>query len=91
MKNLSVDPTRRGEGIGTAICTWLESAAQEAGYARIYLGVDTENDRARDLYVRLGYQPIGETTTVGYAYVDDAGITRTATETSDYYEKYLPA
>ena len=59
------------------------------GFDHIYLGVGTDNEPARDLYVRLGYRPIGESTSITYDYIDDDGPTRTATEMSDYYRKPL--
>lgn len=89
MKNLFVNPSRRGHGVGTAPCDWLEEKARTAGFDHIYLGVGTDNDRARDLYVRLGYGPIGESTSITNDYIDDDGSTRTATEMSDYYRKPL--
>ncbi|WP_346028528.1 GNAT family N-acetyltransferase [Arthrobacter parietis] len=89
MKNLFVNPTRRGEGVGTALCDWLEAKARTVGFDHIYLGVGKDNDRARGLYIRLGYRSIGESTSCTYNYVDEDGSTKTATELSDYYKKPL--
>lgn len=89
MKNLYVNTAGRGQGVGTALCDWVEAKARTAGFDQIYLGVGTDNDRARDLYVRLGYRPIGESTSITYDYIDDDGSTKTATEASDYYKKPL--
>lgn len=89
MKNLFVKASQRGQGVGTALCDWLEAKARTVGFDHIYLGVGTDNDRARDLYVRLGYRPMGESTSITYDYIDDDGSTKTATEISDYYTKPL--
>lgn len=90
MKNLFVDPARRGQGVGTALCTWFEEKAGSAGFGHIYLAVGRDNDRARDLYIRVGYRPIGESSSVTYDYIDDHGSTKTVTEVTDYYRKPLP-
>ncbi|WP_442854360.1 GNAT family N-acetyltransferase [Arthrobacter sp. Soil782] len=37
MKNLFVNPTRRGEGVGAALCDWLEAKARTVGFDHIYL------------------------------------------------------
>ncbi len=39
--------------------------------------------RAAALYERLGYVHTGAVTTTTYEYVDDLGVTRTATETDE--------
>ncbi|GAB3531004.1 hypothetical protein GCM10027403_00660 [Arthrobacter tecti] len=89
LKNLFVNPSRRSAGIGSALCEWVEGEAKSAGFEDVYLGVGVENNRARNLYLRLGYVPTGDSASTTYGYVDEDGITRTATETSDYYVKKL--
>ncbi|WP_201293276.1 GNAT family N-acetyltransferase [Arthrobacter zhaoguopingii] len=82
---LTQQESRRPRGAGTARCAWAEEQAAAAGFGAIYLGVGVDNDRARKLYERLGYRPLGESVTTTYNYVDDAGVTQTATETDGLY------
>jgi ribosomal protein S18 acetylase RimI-like enzyme len=78
--NLGVDEAERGRGIGTAI---VRAAEERVGSGRLTVRVALDNPRARALYERLGYRGTGELTTTTYAYVDDAGVTRQATETDE--------
>jgi GNAT superfamily N-acetyltransferase len=80
LRNLQVDAAERGRGIGTAI---IRAAEERIAPGRLAVGVGLDNPRARALYERLGYRGTGETTTTTYAYVDDAGVTRQATETDE--------
>ncbi|MBM7389402.1 GNAT superfamily N-acetyltransferase [Clavibacter michiganensis] len=80
LRNLRVDAAERGRGIGTAI---IRAAEERIAPGRLAVGVGLDNPRARALYERLGYRGTGETTTTTYAYVDDAGVTRRATETDE--------
>jgi GNAT superfamily N-acetyltransferase len=80
LRNLQVDAAERGRGIGTAI---IRAAEERVAPGRLAVGVGLDNPRARALYERLGYRGTGETTTTTYAYVDDAGVTRQATETDE--------
>ena len=80
LRNLRVDAAERGRGIGTAI---VRAAEERVAPGRLAVGVGLDNPRARALYERLGYRGTGETTTTTYAYVDDAGVTRQATETDE--------
>jgi GNAT superfamily N-acetyltransferase len=80
LRNLQVDVAERGRGIGTAI---VRAAEERVAPGRLAVGVGLDNPRARALYERLGYRGTGETTTTTYAYVDDAGVTRQATETDE--------
>jgi ribosomal protein S18 acetylase RimI-like enzyme len=50
----------RSHGVGTALCLHLEDVARDRGFRAIQLGVNKENHRARQLYVRLGYDVCGE-------------------------------
>jgi ribosomal protein S18 acetylase RimI-like enzyme len=66
VSDLWVDPAYRGTGLGVAL---LGSAADHAGAlwgaGFMRLSVHDENRRARDLYRRLGFDPVsGETTMV---------------------------
>ncbi|MFS4505587.1 GNAT family N-acetyltransferase [Clavibacter sp. Sh2141] len=81
LRNLQVEEAARGRGVGTAIIREAERRIGPGG--RLTMGVGLDNTRARALYERLGYRGTGETTTTSYAYVDDAGATRQATETDE--------
>jgi GNAT superfamily N-acetyltransferase len=50
---------QRGRGIGTAIMAAAESMAAERGLHRMTIGVGVENEGARRLYGRLGYEDAG--------------------------------
>ncbi|MCJ1710040.1 GNAT family N-acetyltransferase [Clavibacter michiganensis subsp. phaseoli] len=86
LRNLQVDAGERGRGIGTAI---IRAAEERIAPGRLAVGVGLDNPRARALYERLGYRGTGETTTTTYAYVDDAGVTREATETDERLAREL--
>jgi ribosomal protein S18 acetylase RimI-like enzyme len=56
-----VDPACRGRGVAAALVAAVEDAAGEAGAAALGLWVTIGNDRARDVYARLGYVLTGAT------------------------------
>jgi putative acetyltransferase len=57
---LSVRPTSQGQGIGTALLVALLDLADDwLGLRRIELTVMTDNDRARALYERHGFETEG--------------------------------
>lgn len=58
---LTVHPSLRGRGLGSAPIAALEAAAAVRGADRVELSVELDNPRARSLCERLGYRPIGET------------------------------
>lgn len=89
LKNLRVEPSRRGEGVGTAITAAAEREAAPLG--RLAIGVGTDNPDARRLYERLGYRATGRTETYSYQYVDDDGVRHSAVETAEYLGKQLTA
>ncbi|MDA3804201.1 GNAT family N-acetyltransferase [Clavibacter sp. CT19] len=80
LRNLRVDAAERGRGVGTAI---IRAAEERVAPGRLTVGVGLDNPRARALYERLGYRGTGEVTTTTYAYVDDDGVTRQATEADE--------
>jgi ribosomal protein S18 acetylase RimI-like enzyme len=61
----------------------VRAAEERIAPGRLTVGVALDNPRARALYERLGYRGTGELATTTYAYVDDAGVTREATETDE--------
>lgn len=50
----------RGQGLGAALIQWVQASAASAGAEAVDLSVLTENPRARALYLRLGFQEIGD-------------------------------
>jgi GNAT superfamily N-acetyltransferase len=54
---LAVDPSAQGQGVGKALMQAAETWARDRGYRRITLNVFAQNDRARQFYEQLGYQP----------------------------------
>jgi len=89
LKSLAVETAARGQGVGTAIIAAAEAIVAEraeangTGHRRLVLGVGLDNARAAALYERLGYVRSGVVTTTTYEYIDDLGVTRTATETDE--------
>ena len=56
---IAVHRDARGQGVGTALIEELTRLAQSLGYRALCLEVVDENLRARALYERLGFAPIG--------------------------------
>ena len=54
--NIVVDEKQRGKGYGTAICESLLAAAKQHCASTAYLQVVQDNDRAVNLYTKLGYK-----------------------------------
>lgn len=55
---IAVDPAAQGRGVGHALMEWAHEAAQRAGFGSVGLTVHADNDTARRLYERLGYEPV---------------------------------
>jgi ribosomal protein S18 acetylase RimI-like enzyme len=53
---MAVEPQCQGEGVGTALLAAAEDEARRRGLAYIALMVSEENEAARRLYTRGGYQ-----------------------------------
>lgn len=51
-----VTPAAGGSGVGSALIAFAEKWARERGFALLTLHVFTQNERARALYRRLGFQ-----------------------------------
>ncbi|MDR2254951.1 MAG: GNAT family N-acetyltransferase [Arthrobacter sp.] len=88
LRSLHVTPSSRGRGAGSAL---VQAAERAVAPGRLRLAVGLDNPRARALYLRLGYEPTGRLQTDSYDYVDEAGSTRHATETSEWLVKDVPA
>jgi GNAT superfamily N-acetyltransferase len=54
---LAVEPAAQHQGIGRLLMDAAESWARGRGYRRITLNVFAQNERARQMYERLGYLP----------------------------------
>ncbi len=58
ISNVAVLPEHQGKGLGGMLLASAEQAAREAGYHKLSLTVDVENERARALYLRTGFELI---------------------------------
>ena len=57
LEDLVVAPGRRGQGLGRALAIAAVELCRERGLGRITLLTDSDNDRARALYVSMGFRP----------------------------------
>jgi ribosomal protein S18 acetylase RimI-like enzyme len=57
---VATHPQLQRLGLATRLMGELETRARRRGVRRLRLAVEIENARARHLYQRLGYEPIGE-------------------------------
>jgi ribosomal protein S18 acetylase RimI-like enzyme len=69
---LRVRPEYRGRGIGTDLVREAEALLRQRGYARALISVAKDNDAARRLYERLGFEVFGEDAG-NWTYIDDQG------------------
>ncbi|MDN4605878.1 GNAT family N-acetyltransferase [Sporosarcina highlanderae] len=60
-----IDPTFRGQGIGTQLFNFVEELAKQQGYTRLALNVETQKEPALRLYKRLGYEIVSPWTIIG--------------------------
>jgi ribosomal protein S18 acetylase RimI-like enzyme len=56
LEHLWVRPAFRRQGIGEAAIKWAETVCQAEGVGVVYLGVDTGNERAQNLYQKRGFE-----------------------------------
>jgi ribosomal protein S18 acetylase RimI-like enzyme len=56
MDGIFVDPTARGQGVGTALLKAIIAEGRRRGYAEVRLDVINTNPRARALYERFGFK-----------------------------------
>ena len=59
---VEVDPSSQGLGLGTWLLGWIVDRSSAAGRGTL-LQVHKVNERARSLYLRTGFLPVGETPT----------------------------
>jgi ribosomal protein S18 acetylase RimI-like enzyme len=58
LKSIAVSPDFRGHGLGTRFIAFAEDVFRPRS-RHLFLCVSSFNDRARALYERLGYEPVG--------------------------------
>jgi hypothetical protein len=56
IQNVGITPGHRGRGLGTALIAAALTGFQQAGLTRAYLEVTAQNDRAVQLYKRIGFR-----------------------------------
>ncbi len=56
---VGVAPAAQGRGLGRALVDALRTAAGERGAGRLLLEVRADNEPARNLYARLGFEQVG--------------------------------
>lgn len=56
LSNLAVHPKYRRHGVASKLLTSCEKFSQEWGFEELYLHVLEDNDQARQLYLKLGYE-----------------------------------
>lgn len=56
IQNVGVTPSHRGCGLGTALLMAAAAGFQQVGLQRAYLEVTAQNERAVQLYKRLGFR-----------------------------------
>ena len=66
IEQLAVLPERRSQGIGKKLIEFVESQALAKGLKRVTLDVEIENEAARRLYERMGFQTIKVVTDPAY-------------------------
>lgn len=90
IEDLFVANGHRDHGIGTALLEASESVSRDSGHERIGLAVALENDGARRLYARRGYEDAGHGVfTLRWSSLDERGVERTWREQCTYLVKVL--
>ncbi|MFC4563135.1 ribosomal protein S18-alanine N-acetyltransferase [Nocardiopsis mangrovi] len=59
VQTIAVAASHQGRGVGRALLTELLSRARTLGVEDVFLEVRSDNPRARELYRRFGFTPIG--------------------------------
>jgi ribosomal protein S18 acetylase RimI-like enzyme len=68
LDSLAVDPAYQGRGIAKALLAAFETVAAERGHDRIALIVESDNENARRIYEKIGYEKDGELELCGHIY-----------------------
>jgi ribosomal protein S18 acetylase RimI-like enzyme len=85
---LRVRPEYRNRGIGTELVREAESVLRQRGFSRALISVAKENDAARRLYERLGYEVFGEDPG-NWSFFDDQGQPQEVHEPAFLLDKTL--
>jgi ribosomal protein S18 acetylase RimI-like enzyme len=85
---LRVRPQYRNRGVGTELVREAESLLRQRGFSRALISVAKENDAARRLYERLGFEVFGEDAG-DWSYIDDRGQLQEVHEPAFLLEKLL--
>ena len=56
IQNVGITPPHRGRGVGSALIAAALAGFQQCGLTRVYLEVTAQNERAVQLYKRLGFR-----------------------------------
>ena len=56
LDEIYISPTYRGQGIGSRVVEFVEAEARRLGLKKLYLEVERNNQQARALYQKLGFQ-----------------------------------
>ncbi|WP_233359065.1 ribosomal protein S18-alanine N-acetyltransferase [Thermomonospora amylolytica] len=59
VQTIAVRPAHQGRGVGAALLTELLAEAGRRGCTEVFLEVRADNDRARALYERFGFERVG--------------------------------
>jgi [ribosomal protein S18]-alanine N-acetyltransferase len=87
VQTIAVDPLREGHGLGTRLLTGLLKEAARRGCDDVVLEVRADNDRARTLYERFGFAPIG----LRRGYYQPANVDAVVMRSAKIVERYQPA
>ena len=85
---LRVRPEVRNRGIGTELVREAEAMLRQRGFLRALISVAKENQAARRLYERLGYQVFGEDPG-NWSFFDDQGQVQEVHEPAFLLDKQL--
>jgi ribosomal protein S18 acetylase RimI-like enzyme len=88
IEDLSVAVAHRRSGIGTTLMRQAQAHADQRGFRVLGLAVAIDNEPARRLYAKEGYEESGYgELVVSYPYLDEQGNERMARETCTYLIK----
>jgi ribosomal protein S18 acetylase RimI-like enzyme len=85
---LRVRPEFRNRGIGTELVREAEAILRERGFSRVLISVAQDNDAARRLYERLGYEVFGQDPGE-WSFLDDQGEEQKVHEPAFLLDKLL--
>lgn len=85
---LRVRREHRNRGIGTELVREAESVLRQRGFSRVLISVAQDNDAARRLYERLGYEVFGDDPG-NWSFFDDQGQPQEVHEPAFLLDKML--